>query len=107
MARYLLVRGVEGRLVANPHAPAETRRFLGKKPNGVFWQAGPIDPETNAPRWPAAVVAEEVIEDHGDVRKAARKGEIVIVRECIAPTLAEAVVAMAGDSKKAPRAEVK
>jgi hypothetical protein len=113
MARYLLVRGVEGRLVANPHVDQSTRRFLGKKPNGVFWQAGPIDPETGSPRWPAAVVAEEVIADHGDVRKAARSKvngpDIVIVRECIAPTLSEATLAMAAAEplKKAPRAEVK
>jgi hypothetical protein len=71
LARYLLVRGVPGRLVANPHVPAHARRFLGKMPNGVFWDAGPVDPETGQPRWPAAVPVEEVVLDHPDIHKAA------------------------------------
>lgn len=110
-ARYLLVRGVQGCLVPNPHVPAHTRRFLGKSPNGVFWDAGPIDPETGAPRWPAAVPCEEVVPDEPTIRKAAdpKRGDIVILRECVAGSVEEArrTLAMAPDVKKAPRAEVK
>jgi hypothetical protein len=108
MARYLLVRGVHGKLVANP-AGWETRRFLGKKPNGVYWKEGPIDPETNLPRWPAAVVCEEVCEDDLSIRKAIKAGEIILVRECIADNLGNATLMLAAaESKKAPtRAEVK
>jgi hypothetical protein len=74
LARYLLVRGVPGRLVANPHVPAHTRRFLGKLPSGVFWDEGPIDPETGQPRWPAAEPVEEVVLDEPSIRKAAKGG---------------------------------
>lgn len=83
-ARYLLVRGVPGQLVANPHAEPHTRRMLGKKPNGIFWDAGPVDPETNEPRWPAAVPVEEVVKDdsEGYLRKMIRKGCLELVAEC-------------------------
>lgn len=107
MARYLLVRGVQGRLVANPHA-WQTRRMLGKKPNGIYWQAGPIDEETGAPRWPAAVVCEEVVLDEPSIRKAAhpKRGDIVIVRECVAESIDEAT-RMLQPPARAPRDEVK
>lgn len=90
-ARYLLVRGVPGKLVANP-AGWQSRRMLGKKPNGVFWDAGPLDPETGKPRWPAAVPCEEVVLDDASIRKAAHpsRGDIVIVRECVAGSLEDA-----------------
>lgn len=91
-ARYLLVRGVPDRLVANPHVDGHTRRMLGKKPNGVFWTAGPIDPDTGQARWPAAVPCEEVVLDDASIRKAAHpsRGDIVIVRECVAESLEDA-----------------
>ena len=110
-ARYLLVRGVQGRPVANPHVPAHTRRCLGKSPNGIFWNEGPPDPETGAPRWPAAVPCDEVVLDEPSIRKAAHpsRGDILILRECVAGSLEEArrKLAIAPDVKKAPRAEVK
>ncbi len=117
-ARYLLVRGVPGRLVANPHA-TQARRFLGKKPNGVFWEEGPIDPETGQPRWPAAVPCEEVVVDEPSIRKAADggrgdltslskrgakpMGDIEILGECVAKSLEEATKKFAArDKTKAP-----
>jgi hypothetical protein len=103
-ARYLLVRGVPGHLVANPHAPPMTRRMLGKMPNGVYWGDGPIDPETNAPRWPAAVPVEEVVLDEVSIRKACNRGGLVFVGECVASSLEEARSKLL---KKAPSAEVK
>lgn len=105
-ARYLLVRGVEGRLVANPHTEPTARRFLGKMPNGVYWHEGPIDPDTNKPRWPAAKVAEEVVLDHPAIRKAAdsKRGDIVIVRDTVAASLDEARKKLVTPAEK-PRAE--
>lgn len=90
-ARYLLVRGVPGQLAFNPHA-WQTRRTLGKKPNGVFWGAGPIDPETKQPRWPAAVPVDEVVLEDGEgyIRKMIRKGCLVLVAECKAASIEEA-----------------
>lgn len=110
-ARYLLVRGVPGHLVANPHAPPTSRRMLGKKPNGVFWGEGPIDPETGQPRWPAAVPVEEVVLDEPSIRKACdpKRGGLVLVRECVAGSPEEAAQKMTAPiaPQKAPRAEVK
>ena len=105
-ARYLLVRGVEGRLVANPHADPTTRRFLGKMPNGVFWGEGPIDPDTSKPRWEAAKPVEEVVLDEPSIRKAAHpsRGDIVIRAQCVASSLEEARSKLL---KKALGAEVK
>lgn len=110
-SRYLLVRGVPprdgkpGEIVTNPHA-WQTRRCLGKKPNGIFWEAGPIDAETGQPRWPAAVPVDEVVQEDGEgyLRKMIRKGCLVLVAECKASSLEEARVklAPAEDKKLAP-----
>lgn len=81
-ARYLLVRGVPGHLVANPHVPPETRRFLGKMPHG--------------PSWKGAEPVEEVVKDEPAIRKAiARKG-LELVREAVAPSIDAARAALAG-----------
>jgi hypothetical protein len=91
-SRYLLVRGVPGQLVANPHAPSHTRRCLGKKPNGTFWHAGPIDPDSGQPLWPAAVPVDEIVKEDGEgyLRKMIRKGCITLVAECKASSPDEA-----------------
>lgn len=104
-ARYLKVRGVEGWLVANPHADATTRRFLGKTPNGVFWNEGPIDPDTKQPRWPAAQPTDEVVLDDPSIRKAAHpsRGDIVIVDHTTAGSLEEARAKLMPPAK--PRAK--
>lgn len=106
-ARYLLVRGVPGQLVVNPHAEPHTRRCLGKKPNGIFWDAGPIDPETSLPRWPAAVPVDEVVREDGEgyLRKMIRKGGLVLVAECIASSPDEAEKKLKSQPAKAARPE--
>lgn len=85
-ARYLLVRGVPGHLVANPHVPAETRRFLGKTPNG--------------PKWEGATPADEVVLDEPSIRKAcaAKRGGLVLVGQCVAESIEEARKQLAGKS---------
>lgn len=92
MFRFLLVRGVRGQLVANPHVDPQTRRFLGKSLPGPRWDEGPPDPETGKPRWARSEVIEEVVQDapDGTLRKAIKGGGIVLVRECVAPSLAAA-----------------
>lgn len=85
-ARYLLVRGVPGHLVANPHVPPETRRFLGKMPNGPSWQG--------------ALPVEEVVKDEPAIRKAIKRGGLVLVRETVAPTMDAARAALAGSPAK-------
>ncbi len=71
MQRFLLVRGVRGQLVANPHVDPSARRFVGKLPS-----AGPT--------WEGCKEVEEVVQDDPALRKAAdpKRGGIVIVREC-------------------------
>lgn len=88
-ARYLLVRGVPGKLVAHP--TAESRRYLGKSPQAIAsWSAGPID-ETGKPKWPASEPVNEVIRDDGGyLRKMVRNGGLVLVAECIAASADEA-----------------
>lgn len=87
LERYLLVRGVRGHLVANPHADPSARRFLGKMPNGPHWEAGPPGKD-GKPEWPESVPVDEVVKDDVDksIRKAAKagRGGIVIVGECLA-----------------------
>lgn len=108
-ARYLLVRGVPGRLVANPHADPQTRRFLGKMPNGVFWDAGPTDPDTGQPRWPAAAPCDEVVLDEPSIRKAAdpRRGDILILGQCEAQSIEDARTKLARPVKAGMPGEVK
>lgn len=108
MKRYLLVRAHDRALVANPHAPAHTRRMLGKMPNGVYWDEGPIDEDTKLPKWPAAGPCDEVVEDEASIRKACQpqRKSLMLLAECVAKDITEAREKL----KKAPapaRAEVK
>lgn len=73
--RYLLVRGVPGKLVAHP--TAESRRYLGKSPYGVSWEG-------------AKPVNEVIRDDGGYLRKMVRNGGLVLVAECIAASADEA-----------------
>jgi hypothetical protein len=88
MFRFLLVRGVRGHLVANPHTDPMARRFLGKQPSGVFWEAGE-DPVRKV-KWPRAEEVEEVVQDDASLRKAHVRGGIVILKECTARDMEDA-----------------
>lgn len=87
MPRFLLVRGRQGVLVANPHA-------LGASPMRIAGQR--LRPD--APKGPLHTLFEpcdEVLADHADLRSAARVGDLVLLAECIADDHTAARASMA------------
>lgn len=101
-ARYLRVRGVPGALVAHPHADPAARRFLGKSPKGPTWLQGPTG-EDGKPQWPASQPVEENVREDGEgyLRKAIRRGELVLVAECRADSMEQAEKMLAVTKKPA------
>ena len=107
-SRYLRVRGVPGQLVAHPYADA--RRYLGKTPNNVpTWDAGPMNPETKAPRWVASEAVEEDIREdsEGYLRKAIRRGSLMLVARCVASSADEAKRLLDAEAARKKPAPVK
>lgn len=70
--RYLKIRGVSGVLVADPFAiHAEPRRYAG--------QRAKVDPPKDCNHADRFDPCEQVIQDHINLRRAAKNGEIEIL----------------------------
>ena len=86
MPRFLLVRGRQGVLVANPHA-------IGSNPMRVAGQRLRVDPPKGALHT-LFEPCDEVMLDSPDLRAACKAGDLVMAAECIADDHSAARVAM-------------
>lgn len=94
--RWLLVRGVDGRLVHDPFVDANPRRFVGKAMLDMHHEdVKKRLAELDGDHHERFENVEQIVKDDPWFRAEIADGALVMIAECVAKTHAQAVVKMA------------